>query len=280
MIYSLVLSDALYQEFHAFKHGQSHDALVVEKLLHLYKPPLLTNVKQLRRVGIEDISLMAALVSAGFVDQSLPDLCCKTFYKLILDNKLSDYPFVDINGDSIRSNYTVTHKPGEKRTKTHSYLLALLAEASWVVIHDPYIVNNWVMTKLFFQKLFPRKSLSIHCTTKLPGPKIKEIKAICQQWKMPSQEKIKQQFRGLHDRYLVIDGQIEIGLIERHTIEKPKRMRHLGIFRIDYAVFGRLSIFRGFLHAMKEQGVVALLGPEDVMHPVFLEIPDMRAIGT
>jgi len=210
MAYSLVLSDALYREFYAFKHGQDHDVLVVEKLLHLYKPPLLTNVEQLRRVGVENVSLTAALASAGFVDQPLPDLCAKTFYKLILNNEISDYPFVDINGDSIRNNYTVTHKPGEKRTKTHSYLLALLAGASWVVIHDPYIVGNWVTTKLFFQRFFPRKPLSIHCTTKIPGPKVKEIKAICDQWKMPSKERIKQQFRGLHDRYLVIDGQIEI----------------------------------------------------------------------
>jgi hypothetical protein len=85
MDYSLVLSDALYREFHAFKHGQSHDSLMVEKLLNLYKPPLLTNIKQLRRIGIEDISLIAALASAGFVDQSLLDLCSKTFYKLILN---------------------------------------------------------------------------------------------------------------------------------------------------------------------------------------------------
>ena len=155
MIYSLVLSDALYQEFHAYKHGQSHDALVVEKLLHLYKPPLLTNVEQLRRVGVDDASLTAALVSAGFVDQSLPDLCSKTFYKLILNNERSNYPFVDINGDSIRSNYTVTHKPGEKRTKAHSYLQALLAGSSWVVIHDPYIVNNWATTNFFFKSFFP-----------------------------------------------------------------------------------------------------------------------------
>lgn len=210
MVYSLVLSDELYKEFYAFKHGQSHDTLVLEKLLHLYKPPLLTNVEQLRRVGIEDVSLLAGLASAGFVDQSLSDLCSKTFYKLILDNEHSDYPFVDINGDSIRNNYIVTHKPGEKRTKIHSYLRALLAQASWVIIHDPYIVDNWVTTKLFFQELFPRKPLSIHCTTKIPVPKIKEIKAICSQWKMPSQKKFTQQYRRMHDRYLIIDRQIEI----------------------------------------------------------------------
>lgn len=52
--------------------------------------------------------------------------------------------------------------------------------------------------------------MTIHCTTKIPGPKIKEIKAICHQWKLPVQEQIKRQFRQMHDRYLIIDGQIEI----------------------------------------------------------------------
>jgi len=210
MDYSLVLSDTLFREFHAFKHGLSHDAQLIEKLLHLYKPPLLTNVEQLRRTGVEDTSLMAGLASAGFVDQSLPDLCKCTFYKFILDNGHSNYPFVDVNGDRIRSNYTLTHKPGEKRTKIHRYLTALLAEASWVVIHDPYSVSNWASTKLFFETLFPRKSMTIHCTTKIPGPKVKEIKAMCHQWKLPVQEQIKRQFRRMHDRYLIIDGQIEI----------------------------------------------------------------------
>jgi len=210
MDYSLVLSDFLYREFHAFKHGRPHDAHMIEKLLHLYKPPLLTNVEQLLRIGIKDTALMAGLASAGFVGQTLQALCDKTFYKLILNNNRPDYPYVDINGDSIRNNYTVTYKPGEKRTKIHSYLLALLATASWVMIHDPYCVDNWKTTKLFFQEFLPRKPLSIHCTTKIPAPKIKEIKTICQQWKLPDQDKVKRQFRRLHDRYLVIDGKVEI----------------------------------------------------------------------
>jgi len=77
MDYSLVLSDSLYGEFHAFKHGKPHDALVVEKLLHLYEPPILTNVEQLHRTGIKDTALMAGLAVAGFVDQTLQALCDK-----------------------------------------------------------------------------------------------------------------------------------------------------------------------------------------------------------
>ena len=38
MAYALVLSDTLYREFHAFKHGLSLDSSLMEKLFHLYKP--------------------------------------------------------------------------------------------------------------------------------------------------------------------------------------------------------------------------------------------------
>jgi hypothetical protein len=38
--------------------------------------------------------------------------------------------------------------------------------------------------------------------------------------------------------------------------------------------------FRRLLKVMKEQGVIAGLDPEDAVHPVLLQIPDMRAIGT
>lgn len=210
MVYSLVLSDDLYREFHAFKHGEKHDAVVVEKLLQLYKPPILTNVNQLSRAGVEDVSLKSMLASAGFVDQSLTDLCRKTFYKLILNNDRSDYPFVDVNGDEIRNNYTMTRKPGENRTKAHSYLRTLLAEASWVVVHDPHSVKNWRTTRRFLEELFPRKPLTIHWTTEISNPQLREIKALCPQWKLPSQEKFMRQFRNLHDRYLIIDGEIEI----------------------------------------------------------------------
>lgn len=98
---------------------------------------------------------MAGLASAGFVDQSLPDLCKCTFYKFILDNGHSDYPFVDVNGDRIRSNYTLTHKPGEKRTKIHRYLTALLAEASWVVIMIHTVSATGHQQSSFLKNFFP-----------------------------------------------------------------------------------------------------------------------------
>lgn len=210
MNYSLVLSDSLYKEFHAFKHGRPHDAMLVEKMLHLYKPPLLTNFSQLKRLGIDDKPLINGLVSAGFINQDLDELSKHTLYKLILSHDCCDFPYVDINGDPIRSNYTLTCELGEKRSKIHAWLKALLAKASWVVLHDPYIIENWSTTKRFFENFFPFKPLTIHCTSSIPKEKIKEIKGVCEHWKLPRNEAVVRDFRKKHDRYLIIDNQVQV----------------------------------------------------------------------
>jgi hypothetical protein len=166
----------------------------------------------LNRVGVVDVSLKAMLVSSGFIDQSLTDLCSRTFYKLILNKECSDYPFVNVNGDEIRNNYTITRKPGESRTKAHDYLRSLLADASLVIVHDPFSGKNWETTKRFFDELFPRKPLAIHLTKGIMPIHASEIKALCSHWKLSDSEKLKQPFRNLHDRYLIIDEQIEVVL--------------------------------------------------------------------
>jgi len=184
MAYSLVLSDDLYREFHAFKHGRAHDSVLVERMLQLYKAPVLTNASQLNRVGVVDVSLKAMLVSSGFIDQSLTDLCRRTFYKLILNAESSQYPFVNVHTDEIRNNYTITRKPGESRTKAHDYLRSLLADASWVIVHDLHSGKNWETTKRFFDELFPRKPLTIHLTKGTMPHQTTEIKALCSCWKL------------------------------------------------------------------------------------------------
>ena len=117
---------------------------------------------------------------------------------------------MDVNGDEIRNNYTMTRKPGEKRTKALSYLKVLLADASWVVVHDPHSLKNWETTTRFLGEHFPRKPLTINWTKKISGPQITEIKALCPQWKLAFQVNILEKFRNLHDRYLIIDGKIEV----------------------------------------------------------------------
>ena len=49
--YSFVLSDELQKEYCNFKEGQGCDRNLIENLLHYYKPSILTNTSQLRRIG-------------------------------------------------------------------------------------------------------------------------------------------------------------------------------------------------------------------------------------
>ena len=73
MHYSIALEDDLYLAFHAFKHGKADDTHLVERLLTLYKPPHITNVKQLERLGIENDPLRMQLSQAGLVNQAIDD---------------------------------------------------------------------------------------------------------------------------------------------------------------------------------------------------------------
>jgi hypothetical protein len=72
-----VLEDGLYGEFHAFKHGEPHDSRLLEKLLHLYKPPHITNVDQLNRLQIDDAPLKSQLARSGLISQSIEELAQK-----------------------------------------------------------------------------------------------------------------------------------------------------------------------------------------------------------
>ena len=105
--YSFVLSDELQKEFCNFKEGKAYDRNLIENLLHYYKPSILTNTSQLKRIG-KDISkqLETTLRKSGFTTQSLEDLAQNTTYKIILCKDKDHYPYVNINGDKIENNLT------------------------------------------------------------------------------------------------------------------------------------------------------------------------------
>lgn len=207
MHYSIALEDDLYAAFHAFKHGKSHDTHLVERLLTLYKPPHITNVSQLTRVGIEDSSLRMQLSQAGLVNQTIEELAAKTAYKIILSGSGGEFPRVNVNGDALQNNYTITCGPGKSREKALLHIRALLADAKDVVICDRYIEGNWESAKKIFD-YFPDKDMSIHFIHELSKKCIGEIKKIASSWKIkPLRVK---PYPGYHDRYLLIDRKMEI----------------------------------------------------------------------
>lgn len=207
MGYAVALEDDLYEAFHAFKHGKRHDTRLVEKLLRLYKPPHITNVEQLDRLGIDDTPLKSQLIQSGLLYQTVEELARKTIYKIVLSTGNRHFPYVNIDGDLLQNNYTMTCKPRETRVKALEHVKALLEEAKNVIVCDRYLNDNWETAKRIFD-FFPKKDVSIELTYPLPQNKVTEIKRNFDQWKIKKDRG--NVYRSHHDRYLLIDRQMEI----------------------------------------------------------------------
>lgn len=207
MSYSVCLEDNLLGLLYAFKHGRGHDPLLAERLLHLYKPPHITNVSQLERLGIEEAPLKAQLAGSGLITQSIEELARKTLFKIILSSQKGDFPYVNVQGDPLQNHYTITCKPGESRVKALAHLRALLEGAKNVVVCDRHLKTNWEAARKLFG-LFPRKSVAIDFAHPLKQSQNTALKKICSTWKLKQDRT--QAYRDLHDRYLLIDRAMEV----------------------------------------------------------------------
>ncbi len=229
MAYCLVLDDELFKEFHAFKRGEKHSIRIINKLLHLYKPNHLTNIDQIQRVGIRDLAIIAQYASSNrfFVRQmSLVDLSENTIYKIILSTKRTDFPYVNVDSSIVGSFFTITAKPTEPRTHIQDYLKTLLKNAREVVICDRYfdgtpqkIGRNCITKgseKVF--ALFPSHLVNVFFeidqtptsaqTTKISDTCINHIQVAYPNIVICSS--IRNNYEDHHDRYLLIDNQIEV----------------------------------------------------------------------
>jgi len=204
----LVLSDELLKEFYNFKHNKKFNNQIVEKLLHFYKIHI-TNIEQLKRIGVIDSSLFQSLSQNNLISQTLEELSKITIFKIILNTVKDKYPYLNIKKDKLENNITSTYKKQEIRNKSREYIKELLSGAKYIFIYDLYIMNNWNTTKRFFDELIPKKSLTIFYTDNhLKQNDISKIKQIYK-WTI-KEDTTNKQISNLHDRYLIIDNKIEI----------------------------------------------------------------------
>lgn len=207
---SLVLSDNLLKQYYLLVHGESYDNNLIKKLLHFYKSVHITNIEQLKRVGIENSSLMQGLAQNGLISQTLEELSCKTKYKLILNTVKNLFPYLNIFDDIIENNYTSTHYKHTNRDKSIKHIKALLLNSNSIFIYDRYLNNNWNNTEQFFKELVPKKSLTVYYTERqLNQNNISKIKSMYNNWSVV-EDRSNTGHRKLHDRYLIIDNEIEI----------------------------------------------------------------------
>ena len=129
MNYTIALSDELLLDFYNFKHNKKYKNSNIQALFNYYKTPHITNIAQLKRIGITDSILLAQLVKKNLTHQTLLELCDKSIFKIILDSSKSDYPYVNIYGDTLENNYSATFYRGELRTKAQEHIKSLLKDA-------------------------------------------------------------------------------------------------------------------------------------------------------
>ncbi|ORU94610.1 MAG: hypothetical protein A6F70_09390 [Cycloclasticus sp. symbiont of Bathymodiolus heckerae] len=204
---SLVLSDELLSVFFDFKQGKVDDPKLVEKFFSYYSS-YLTNTAQLQRIGRGE-ELLPQLSAQNLTTQSLEELAMQTRYKLILNTRESDYPYVNINKDKVEKNFSLRFQIGERRDKAVQLISALCSDARFILIFDSYFCDRWNGTQKLFQQIIPNKSLTLlhddHLTRK-----VSEIKKINANWTIKHDKK--NTFSHAHDRYLLIDDKIEIML--------------------------------------------------------------------
>lgn len=211
----IVLDDELLKEYYQFKHNGTYDNETIQSLFCYYKAHI-TNIAQLKRIGIRDSTLLAQLAQTNLTHQTLLGLCDKTTYKVILHKDKSDYPYVKVSGDILENNFTSTFYKTHSRLKATEHIKALLKGANNIFIYDDYLTKQWDTSKKFFD-LLPKKSLTIfYKKYQLNQSHISEIRSIGgvngnsqPNWSVKLDNKNKQ-YQDLHDRYLIIDEKIEI----------------------------------------------------------------------
>jgi len=216
MEYTIVLSDELLKAYYDFKKSKSVEQETITKLFKYYMSGHLTNCKQLERIGIEDDPLKQQLAQEGYIKQTLEELCQETIYKFILNTERDDYPYINIHSDKIERNFTATYSKNESRQKTIEHIKALCKDAQYIFIYDKFI-NEKIIREI--AKILPRKRLNIIHTqiyndhTKqwelnLSQTQIMLFKNLCKDWRI--QEDRRNTYKNYHDRYLLVDNQIEI----------------------------------------------------------------------
>lgn len=183
MQYNIVLSDELLKEFYKFKRSSDFDKKIIEKLFHYYPAKELTNVAQLKRIGMDDTRLLSNLSKAGskYRNATLEELCEETIYKFILNTERDDYPYININSDRIERNFTATYGKKENRDKTIKHMKALCNNARFIFIYDKHMNDNVIKE---IAKILPKKRLNIiYKNGQLSQNQIsKLLKPICKNW--------------------------------------------------------------------------------------------------
>lgn len=217
--YSLVLSDSLFKQYHAFKKGdrKGYDRKTVERLLRYPVEDILTSTAQYISAGVELSPELATTLRKSQCGDSvtLVQLAQRTLYRIILTDRDSEdiYPFYNINNPSqnINSAITAHFRRGESREKGLLHIADLCASArKKITVYDRYIGDRDDICDLLV-RILPKRRLTINVdrdNVAISGRIKEKLRNYCGSWTVdelvyPCPH---------HDRYIVIDDRIEIQL--------------------------------------------------------------------
>lgn len=221
MFFSIVIEDSLAKELCKFREKvQDYDIKIVERILHYYKPQIILSKEYMQKYYSDKEILRRIIQSCPHIDfnNSLEQLAKNTVYKIILSKNRDDFPYINITKDKIENNITATFNKNEDREKAKAHLKAIFETANNLFIYDRYLCdnNNMEFFKQFCNECLPKKKISIFYPNE-KGLKFTQgilggLNKICNDWQIKENrdKTIKNQYIALHDRYIIVDRNIQI----------------------------------------------------------------------
>lgn len=204
----IVIDDDLFREYHKFQKGEKFDQKKIKQLLHYYKKSLISNIKQYEDNGIElSPNLKSQMAHSGLRKQSLEELAenC-TLYKIILSSTKNTFPYVNIMDEKQRleNNYSASFDMAEPRELAIKHLASICLHAKKIVLYDKYFSSKETNIDLI-NKILPKKKLEI-IYNDINENHINLMQQNCSQWSFTKNPRMTNR----HDRYLIVDDQLEI----------------------------------------------------------------------
>ena len=205
----MVLSDELQIEYYRFKNNENYNRDKIKRLLCYFKGPILTNLAQVQRTNVNvERRILSQLLRSTDKNKSLIQLAKTTNYKIILSDKEQSYPFVNINNDKIENNLTGTFYKSQSREKAIKHLNDLCLNAKSIIFYDRYFSCSEDEKNIeCFKAVFPKQQINFRIRPSHISPvNIKRLKRYCDKWEFIIDHSLEDH----HDRYIVIDNEIEI----------------------------------------------------------------------
>lgn len=205
--YSFALSDELCEQYYAYKDQKEYDKEIVNKLLKFRLTEFVTNADQLSRSpnAKNHGHLINQLRRAGLKGQTLEQLADKTIYKLVLSTNRSDYPYLNINDDSLDIHLIGCYYRDSKRDKALLHVKGLCEKSKIICLYDQYLKTD--LSYKILLDIIPNKNVTVkYQKDHLTIDQVQEIATILNKVNFAEQTTMLTH----HDRYLILDDEIEV----------------------------------------------------------------------